>query len=56
MVPRCVIAGLTLAALVVAVGCERPPSSAPKPATVTQSGPDARAVLKHKIECRALGV
>jgi hypothetical protein len=57
MFPHCVIGGLTLAALVVAVGCERTPSSAPKSATVAaRSGLDANAVLKHKVECRALGV
>ena len=51
-------AKVALACLIV-VGCngEKTPSSAAKAATIdAQPGPDASAVLKHKIECRALGV
>jgi hypothetical protein len=56
IIGRC--ANIVLACLIVA-GCtgEKTSSLTPKSATVdAQPGLDASAVLKHRIECRALGV
>ena len=50
-------ATVVLACLIVG-GCneDKAPSSAPQPTVDVQSSPDAGAILKHKIECRDLGV